>query len=258
MKHHLRDAFRCSQQQPRRCSASHQDNKSIADDTLSSSSVPLRPIETAAMLLFFPLLKRVDHKVYHDLIVFAKKYHPMGLPGGIEVVSNIVAQHITTWFCQAFSKIETTTSPPRTTTSTIPSLQQQQQQQQQHMKISSRLADVFICSHPLMPFYIAAATLSIRRRYCHHHSTNTAGSMFEHTANPNSSTTLDFCYAIKQLFYFNTIVEGSTTTSASSLHETAPNDILLNQVVEEIIACAIRYMYVFKSKITRFYLIRFD
>jgi hypothetical protein len=112
-------------------------------DLETNRSSSLKPVETAVMLLFLPLLRSVDIDVYHEVVVRAcQKCHPNGLSGGIETLSGIVAKHVTTWFCNAFCGTSTN----------------------DRITISSRIADVCISSHPLMPLYLAAAMLSTRKQ----------------------------------------------------------------------------------------------
>lgn len=106
-----------------------------------SAVVQQRPTPVAAVVLltFLPLLRTVDVAVYQDIVVNAcQQYNPNGLASGLQTLSSVVAKHVSTWFCTAFDSDDELGA--------------------------SRLADVCLVSHPLMPIYLAVALLTVKKQ----------------------------------------------------------------------------------------------
>jgi hypothetical protein len=204
-KFHLRDALRV-------LPTVHDVQVSAKSQTAPSS------IETVVILTLLPLLRTVDYAVYYDMIVNAcQKYHPDGLASGIHTLCSVVSKFVSTWFC----------------TSSGASIRGCHHE----VIIASRLADVCIVSHPLMPIYLAVAILSVRRK-------NRQQRQLDHCTIENNlendeifdwNKKDDLALQFSNLFQFSSIVPND-----SNINSISPS--LLFDAIEEVIATALSYL----------------
>lgn len=94
----------------------------------------------------------------------------------MRILCSVVAKHVSTWFCTIFENDKDTYSGNNNKTNGRSS-------SDNRTVLSSRFADVFLVSHPLMPIYVAVAFLSVRHKYKNSTISTTSSSI----SNSNSS-----------------------------------------------------------------------
>jgi hypothetical protein len=148
-------------------------------------------------------LRTVDSSLYQALVVVAcHHYHPAGLAAGIQTLATVIAKHVATWFC--------TTTFDNTG--------------------ASRLADVFLVSHPLMPVYVAVAMLTVRKRRRRRQKTDDDDVLCFNQQD-------DLATQLNNLFQLSSLVGTSSSEQPATCS-------VLSEVMEEVITTAISYMCV--------------